>query len=119
MAESGRLKLFPLLAVLFIWKNASSFVPPHEELDPDAGIVAGRGAAEGFLSVLRRAVPPANLMSVCFTEWRKSFARGRPELAARAVNAEAFLANAAAPDGKPRSPVEDYRAACQFLARRH
>jgi hypothetical protein len=62
-----------ILAVLFIWKNASSFPPvagvPREEN------VFGRTSVAGLVTLLRRHIAPDRLASACWQEWLKSHAR--------------------------------------------
>lgn len=61
-----------LLAALFIWKNASSLLPPHED-EPRSAQVKGLDSASGFVNLLRRSIPAAKLPAVCVAEWKKSF----------------------------------------------
>ncbi|MBG85308.1 MAG: hypothetical protein CMO80_00195 [Verrucomicrobiales bacterium] len=61
-----------VLALLFVWKNASSLTPPLEERSLGGGAVAGRDSNLGFLSLLRRTVRPAQLLSTCIDEWLRS-----------------------------------------------
>jgi hypothetical protein len=60
-----------LLAILFIWANAFSFVPPWQMIRAQQ-FVAGREASSGFINLLRRNIPSGNLLQVCFAEWKKS-----------------------------------------------
>lgn len=60
-----------LLAALFIWKNSSSLVPPHEDEKPREYLV-GKEAASGFVNLLRRNISAARLLEICFAEWKKS-----------------------------------------------
>jgi hypothetical protein len=60
-----------ILAGLFIWKNSISLVPaPPDEAHKD--FVTGKDAAGGFVNLLRRNIPPARILEVCFEEWTKS-----------------------------------------------
>jgi hypothetical protein len=62
-----------IVAMLFIWKNASSFPPvasaPREEK------VFGRTSVAGLVTLLRRHITPDRLVSACWQEWLKSHAR--------------------------------------------
>ena len=60
-----------LLAILFIWKNAFSFVPPWQ-MTQTQQFVAGRESSAGFINLLRRNIPSRDLLQVCFAEWKKS-----------------------------------------------
>jgi Domain of unknown function (DUF4350) len=68
------------LALLFVWKTAIPFAPASGGSAENAA-VTGRRASEGLIAVLRRHVGPRELSRACFSEWTKSFARSRPELA--------------------------------------
>jgi hypothetical protein len=62
-----------IVAMLFIWKNVSSFPPaasaPREEK------VFGRTSVAGLVTLLRRHIAPDRLASACWQEWLKSHAR--------------------------------------------
>ena len=92
-----------LAAALFLWRSASSFLPPRESRAMDA--IAGRDAIDGMTALLVRGVPEKNLLNACFAEWSKSATR-EP----RAAAVEDQIRGA-------RDPVEAYRAACQALAK--
>ena len=78
---------FAIIAILFIWKNASSFPPvvsaPREEK------VFGRTSVAGLVTLLHRHIAPDRLASACWQEWLKSHARDlTPE---RRAQAEAVI----------------------------
>jgi len=92
-----------IIALLFIWKNASSFPPaggtPREET------VFGRTSVAGLITLLRRHVAPGRLASACWQEWLKSHAR---EIApARRAQAEDALRAHA---GRPLEALREVRA---------
>lgn len=60
-----------LLALLFIWKNAASFVP-HPAGSPVAAPVSGLESATGFQNLLRRSLAPGQLLQTSLDEWHKS-----------------------------------------------
>ena len=75
----GALAALALLAALFFWRNVTTLTPRRDELadsadEASAAGVAGRGAAAGFSSLLRRSVPPGALLEVCVTRWETSVA---------------------------------------------
>ena len=76
-----------IIAVLFIWKNASSFPPvasaPREEK------VFGRTSVAGLVTLLRRHIAPDRLAAACWQEWLKSHARDIAP--ARRARAEAAI----------------------------
>jgi hypothetical protein len=107
-----------LLAGLFIWKNALSFVPPYPEAEQEA-FVPGKDAAAGFVNLLRRNVPARDVLDVCFTEWTKSLLHGHPHLIARVDQAQAVLEQENARPRSVRNPAEAYRKVCEILGRNY
>ena len=87
-----------MVAILFIWKNVSSFPPaaaPREEK------VFGRTSVAGLVTLLRRHIAPDRLASACWQEWLKSHARDIAP--GRRAQAEAALRHRAS------SPTEALR----------
>jgi hypothetical protein len=103
-----------LLAGLFIWRNAFSFVPhcPDEAAPSE---VAGKEAVAGLVNLLRRNFAPADLLNVCFAEWTKSLVRARPHLLARVDQAQALVEAEHARAQTSRNPVRAYRDICSAL----
>ena len=88
-----------LVALLFIWKNASSFPPISSA--PPAEKVLGRTSVAGLVTLLHRHIAPDRLAAACCQEWLKSHAR---EIApARRAQAEAAIRN------QPDRPTEALR----------
>lgn len=107
----GAVLILILIAVLFLWRSASSLLPPREVGDTLAfakGAVAGRDSLEGLAALLHRGVPEKQLLDTCFAEWSKSAPRERRSDAIRA----AIEKHAA-------SPVDAYRAAALILTEKN
>jgi len=89
-----------LVAMLFIWRNATSFPPvaaaPREEK------VAGRTSVAGLVTLLRRHIAPDRLASACWQEWLKSHARNLSST--RRAQAEDALRNHA---GRPTAALRE------------
>ncbi len=107
-----------LLAALFVWKNTASFVPA-----PDAGprkdhgdLVVGRDSAAGFVNLLRRSIAPADLIAVCFNEWKKSCVHGRADLVAKAGRMAAVVADEEARPNRERNAVRAYLRVGELLS---
>jgi hypothetical protein len=94
-----------LLAALFVWRRMALFVPPAEEV---RNVALEYNQTAGLEALLRRAVPPAELATVCQAEWRAT-AR-----AADIARVEAALAA----DTRKRPPAETYNVALRALRRR-
>lgn len=108
-----------LVAGLFVWKNSISLVPPHAESKAGAGpVVAGRDSASGFVNLVRRGVPAAEIINVCFAEWNKSGARTAAISPAQRRDLEQLIRQQAALEPHQRKPVENYRVISRILQRK-
>ena len=56
-----------LLAGLFLWRNAAGFPPPVVAVGVER--LSGRTSQAGLLTLLRRHVPPRELVAACWQEW--------------------------------------------------
>ncbi|MGA2596931.1 MAG: DUF4350 domain-containing protein [Bryobacteraceae bacterium] len=59
----------PILAVLFIWRNSSSLLPPRRTSTADE---ARPALASPLQHLLRRNIPEPELIATCLAEWEKS-----------------------------------------------
>lgn len=112
---------FLLLAVLFIWKSATSFMPPHEnQLARDRGeVVAGRDSFSAFVNLLRRNISPAQLLRVCLEQWNAAHGGGARKPPREKLEAMQRLIDAQnALDPAQRNPVATYREFCHILSKR-
>jgi hypothetical protein len=108
-----------VVAGLFVWKNGRSLVPPYADADSSAGpIIAGRDAASGFINLVRRGISPAEIINVCFGEWKKSSGQGAGVSPAQRRDLNVLMEAYAATPSSQRTPVETYRAASRILRRR-
>lgn len=104
-----------ILALLFVWKNSASFVPPQEERFAEGGAL-GKDMMAGFVNLLRSNIAPNDILPACVAEWEKTFAhlqKDDPSLWAQI--AAAIQAEQARP-AKERHPVKLYRAISRILA---
>jgi len=99
----GAVAMLALVAALFLWRNASTFLPPREA--HASGPVTGRDSMEGLSALLRRGVPEKDLIETCLSEWSKTAPRE-----ARAERVQQEIARV----GK-HHPVEAYRGASRAL----
>ena len=117
---TGLFVVLGLLAGLFIWKNAVSFIPRDAaDVESRSGAsVSGRGSAAGLVNLLRKSIPPDRVLSVCLSEW----ARSSPRHGRRREQVEADLrAVVDAEQAKPpkrQDPVDAYRKLCRILSER-
>jgi hypothetical protein len=106
-----------LLASLFVWKNATRFMPPYEEeVRAEHGeLVAGKDSAAGFVNLLRRSISSRDILSVCFVEWKKTCTHGRADLGGKVERMQAVMnAEETRPAGV-RNPLATYRDLAQIL----
>ena len=61
-----------LVSLLYLWKNASYFVPPKDE--ESLRDASSRHQASGLASLYKRHVPREKLLGVCVDEWEKTCA---------------------------------------------
>ncbi len=103
-----------LLALLFIWKNSVSLVPPHAGEAP-LPQVTGKDAAAGFVNLLRRNIPARDLLGVCFAEWTKFLGHASHYSIAAVDKAQAVMEAETAGTGGGRDPVKAYQDICRVL----
>ncbi|HEY8240765.1 MAG TPA: DUF4350 domain-containing protein [Kiritimatiellia bacterium] len=112
----GVLAALLVIAGLYIWKNATSLVPPPAAQSGDGiDVVAGEQAHEGFVRQLRRHLKPRDLPAVCLAEWRKTADPHAARHAQRLVRMQSELAAYDAREPAKRNPVQLYRAFCDIL----
>lgn len=120
----GALAALAVLAVLFLWKNMVSLVPPPAAesagASPEGNFVTGRDSAEGFVNLLRRGVPARDLLKTCLAQWRAANALPGSRSPGAEVESRlnAIAAEEAARPVHRRSAVTAYRAMCAVLKRR-
>jgi hypothetical protein len=66
----GAIGVLLVVAVLFLWRSASSLLPSRAPRAEQA--VTGRDSLEGMTALLRRGIAEENLVRVCVEEWKKT-----------------------------------------------
>ena len=109
-----------LVGGLFVWKNATSFLPREAALAEalSGESVAGKGSATALVNLLRKALGRGKIVSICLKEWKRSVGPHRPDGPRRADRAEAVLEEHAGRPAKKRDPVAVYRAIARILSER-
>jgi hypothetical protein len=108
-----------LVAGLFVWKNSAPLVPAFQS-DSGEGqnsLVEGKESVAGFASLLRRSIPPSEILSVCHAEW-KAACGGAPRAASRLPEVEKMMETERALPPKSRRPVETWQAIHRILTQR-
>ncbi len=106
-----------VLALLAIWKGSARFVPGYED-EAEPAVDAGKDASTGFTNLLRRNLPPEDVLSACLEEWKRSFTHGRQNLSNLLPDIQRIIARDRARPRKHRDPVEAYRRISALVTRR-
>jgi hypothetical protein len=108
-----------VLGILFIWKNMFSLVPadPDEKNNKDNEISTGKDYLAGFVGMLRRAIPPADLLSICFTEWEKTIKHVRKIQGSKKEKLRSLIAGESH-KAKGQKIIAVYNEASKILAER-
>ena len=95
-----------IVACLFIWRNASSFLPPRQNKHEQ--FITGRDSHEGLVGLLRRSIPESRLLATCYQEWLRT----------KPPDYRDKLVAAAMEQCSSGSAAEQYRAASRALMER-
>lgn len=105
-----------LFCLLYIWKNASYFVPPRE--DDEIRDASARDQASGLASLYKRHINDNDLLAVCIDEWEKTALADR-RASLNDQEKRTHIKNAAKGNGdKPVDPVAGYRKIKRMLSER-
>jgi len=108
---------------LFVWKRATSFVPPTEEQQArtPGHYLSTRDYTTGLTSLLRRNIEPRDIMATCVAEWKKTFVTGRRltvDLEHKLKHLNQVVERTPAAPAKRPDPVTGYNRICQILSER-
>ncbi len=111
------LALLLLLVILYIWRNASSLVPPTESPSDSGETVTGHPAGAGLELLLQRAIPAGAILRVCQESWLRSAGFRSP---AKLKHEMTALIDASETEpARQRHPAETYNRITALLAKRH
>ena len=102
---------------LWAWRSASSLAPGSDEMDrgmiSSDGAVSGEHSRSGLVRLLRRSVPPKELLRRCFNVWQESQHRA---LSGEVVSqVESVIRES---EAKPATTVAAYQKISELVARR-
>lgn len=103
------------LALLFVWKNTVSFVPPHSVEALTTAERAGKDSLGGLINLLRQNIPPQKLLSACVSEWERSVSHRRQELGSIIQQVRAAADTKAARASRDHNPADTYREMCRII----
>jgi hypothetical protein len=105
------------LFLLAVWRARASSIPIPLVREGDQA-ATGKDHVTGFASLLRRNIPPHDLLRVCLDEWQISFTHtGRNQSALLPAMKEIVEADVGRPR-RMRNPVDAYRRISRLVARR-
>jgi hypothetical protein len=111
---TGVIAALVVLAGLFIWKNSFSLVPPYAG-ETRSPYVPGKDATAGFINLLRRNIPPRQVLEVCFEQWTRSLLNRANYRIAAVDEAQTIMERERARPATARNPVQAYRNIAQAL----
>ena len=97
LAEKFRLEgfLYGMIGVfiLFLWRNSTPLVPPRatDVRQPLGGTISGKDSRSGLVNLLRRNIPPSEILKVCLTEWKRGVVPKRAHLRAQMSEMESIV----------------------------
>jgi hypothetical protein len=96
-----------VLALLFIWRNSMSLVPPpKEESAEQVGLKSGKDFSSGLVNLLKRNIPRGDILAAAFRQWKNTYARERKHLKPKVEEMEKELSRIRTE--KNIHPVEGY-----------
>jgi hypothetical protein len=101
----GAIAILALVAGLFLWRSASSLLPPRRATTDEA--IGGRDSLAGMTALLHRGIQERDLMDTCFAEWSRVEGRS-----SRAPQVEEQIRSHA------NDSVAAYRAASRVLSKK-
>ena len=106
------------LAVLFVWKNAVSFVPPHSEENEgnEDAFTSDKDYGQGLVSLLRRNIPRDKILRVCVEEWEKSIEHGTKINPNKINQIKSVLDKKDPKVTKDQNSVGGYNMICEILS---
>jgi len=108
-----------LLAGLFLWKNSLPLVRSAAGGgSDDSRISSEKDAMGGLVSLMRRHIPPARILDVCFREWGRSFSREFRDSDETRTRLQAIVDEEMAKPAAGRDPAAGYRRMARILAER-
>lgn len=111
---TGVIGALVLLAGLFIWKNTFSLVPPYAS-ETRSPYVPGKDATAGFVNLLRRNIPPRQVLEVCFEQWTRSLLNRANYRIAAVDQAQTVMERERERPATARNPVQAYREISEAL----
>jgi len=106
-----------VLALLFIWKSASYFVPPPQDDDlAGADVVSEKDYTQGLIALLRRNIAGSQVLQVCAREWEQTFKKNPRIRAAAFEHVKDIIETESNASKKDKNPVAGYQKICKLIS---
>ncbi|MCD6297964.1 MAG: DUF4350 domain-containing protein [Deltaproteobacteria bacterium] len=107
-----------LLAVLFVWKNSTCFVPTRDDgpSTEDNDFVFDKDYTEGMVSLLRRNISSRRILDVYFREWEKTLVPGKKAVPGILEKIKAVIKKEGSGSSKHGDPVNLYQTIYRILS---
>jgi hypothetical protein len=107
-----------VMALLFVWKNATYFVPPRQDDAPSgADVVSDKDYTRGLIAMLRRNIPDNEILQVCGQEWERTFKKDKRVQSAVFGRVKEILRTQALSSKKRMDAVHGYRKISRTIQR--
>ncbi len=108
-----------ILAILFIWKNSVSFLPPPKSarFQPGKDVISDRDSTQGLISLLRRNIPARRLLQTCAAEWQHSIQPEKWFQGDRLMQIKSVFQKMGTPSPKTIDPVSGYRQISKIISK--
>lgn len=108
-----------ILAILFIWKNSISLVPPPKRSRSQAAenVASDRDSTQGLVSLLRRNIPPGRLLQTCSGEWQRSVQPEKWFRGERLMQIKSVLQKIETQSPRSIDPVAGYRRISKIISK--
>ena len=106
-----------VLALLFIWKSTSYFVPPLQDDDlAGADVVSEKDYTQGLIALLRRNIAGSQVLQVCAREWEQTFKKNPRIRAAAFEHVKCIIETESNASKKSKDPVPGYQKICKLIS---
>jgi hypothetical protein len=99
-----------LLGGLFVWRNATSLVPPAESAASSATtLVTGQDSTAGLASLLQRYTARQDVLRLCLEEWHKAALPHYPHMQAKAAQMQQVITEYSGPPRNDQRLLDGYQ----------
>jgi hypothetical protein len=106
-----------VLALLFIWKSASYFVPPpQDDVLAGADVVSEKDYTQGLIALLRRNIAGSKVLQVCAREWEQTFKKNARIRAVGFEHIKGIIETESNASKKSKDPVSGYQKICKLIS---